>query len=199
MKTTSTQLLFTSLSMAASLATVESFHVPQQLVASSASSRPSSALRAEISSSSPDDGGFDLRKMSKELMQQKNTKHQEDQQQQTNNNNNAGANDIASRYMSFATGSPKPFVTSSTWKKEDTTTKQEEQSIDAPSTGYYEDYSVPTPNTDEWFTTLAELEDRMEQTRRSLDEYTMKHTQAWGAESSVHSPTSMYDFEGCWQ
>ncbi|CAJ1960478.1 unnamed protein product [Cylindrotheca closterium] len=171
-----TQIIFTSLSMAASLATVESFYVPARKPASSSSSR------------------LGLKNLSKKLMQEK-KEHQHE-------SNDPTANDIAGRFMSFAAQSPKPLTTSYSWKKEDDTTKeQEEPSTDvssislqetASSTGY-DEYAMPTPNTEEWLTALAELEDRLEQTKLS-------HTQVWGAESSVQTPRSIHDdSEGCWQ
>mmetsp|Transcript_466 Transcript_466/g.726 ORF Transcript_466/g.726 Transcript_466/m.726 type:complete len:189 (-) Transcript_466:92-658(-) len=186
-----TQVLFTTLSMAASLATVESFHIPL----GKSSSRPSSSLQESSSSSD----GFGLRKMSKDLMNQK----KED----------PTSNDIANRYMSFGSSAPKPLTTS-TWKKEDT--KQEKESTEslpsdlsrlsqeAVSSTDSDEYPLPTKNIDEWFTTLNELEGRLEQTSKSLDEYAEKHQKLWGESSQTPKRNnsfddSMYDFEGCWQ
>ncbi|CAJ1960476.1 unnamed protein product [Cylindrotheca closterium] len=107
------QLLFTSLSMAVSLVTVESFLVP--LGTQSSSSR--------LLSSSLSSDGFGLRKMSKELMQQK----KEDQQA----TNDPAANDVASRFMSFATSSPnKPLTTSISQVQSPSSAKRNSQTKD---------------------------------------------------------------------
>lgn len=181
-----TQFLIT-LSFAASLATVDSFHLPQRRKNS-----PSSSLHESSSSSSSD--GFGLRKMSKEQMEQKKEGSQ------------ANDSDIASRYMSFASSSPKPVTKSSTWKKEGSQQQQVSSNTndvyanyDFISSGEYDEYHVPTPNTEEWFTTLAELQDQLEQTGKILDEYTMKHTSGQRPKGKKSFDDSMYDFEGCWQ
>ncbi|KAL3939035.1 MAG: hypothetical protein SGBAC_006161 [Bacillariaceae sp.] len=107
------QILFTTLSVATTLATVESFHM---IPIGKSSARPSlslaSSLQEDNSSSSSD--GFGLRKMSKDLMQQKEEKRQKTEQ-------NPIENEIARGYMSLSsssTATPKPLKMS-TWKKED--------------------------------------------------------------------------------